>query len=92
VVALLSYLPIFLLLLQLIITLIGLREFTEAYHKQLPFGFRFKVALVYYPYQLMLALSALRAIQHFLARKTAWEKTAHANLHRQPQPVAQRSF
>ena len=92
IVALLSYVPIFLLLLQLVITLVGLREFAEAYDKRLPFGFRFKVALVYYPYQLMLALASLRAIQHFLARKTAWEKTAHANLHRQAQAATQQSF
>jgi hypothetical protein len=67
-----------------------LREFSQAYNKHLPLGFRLKVALVYYPYQLMLAVASLRAIQHFLARKTAWEKTAHANLHRQP--AAQQSF
>ncbi len=91
-ISLLSYLPIFLLLIQLAVTLVGIREFAHAYDKPLPLGFRLKVALVYYPYQLMQALAALRAVQHFLLRKNAWEKTSHANLHRQPQPVTQRSF
>lgn len=82
-IALFSYIPIFLLLMQLVISLIGIREFTEAYGKKLPFMFRFKMALVYYPYQLLLAASAARAIYRFLSNKNAWEKTEHSNLHRQ---------
>jgi hypothetical protein len=85
-IALLSYLPIFMLLLQAVVNLIGLREFAAAYQLKLPFGFSLKTALVYYPYQLMLALAAFRAVGRFLTRKTTWEKTAHANLHRQPLP------
>jgi glycosyltransferase XagB len=81
-VALFSYLPIFLLLTQMFINLTGIREFTQAYGMRLPFMFRFKMILFYYPYQLMLAVSAMRAVQRFITRENAWEKTAHSNLHR----------
>jgi cellulose synthase/poly-beta-1,6-N-acetylglucosamine synthase-like glycosyltransferase len=86
-IALISYLPIFMLLVQAVVNLVGLREFAAAYKFKLPFGFSLKMALVYYPYQLMLALAAFRAVGRFLARKNAWEKTTHANLHRQPLPA-----
>lgn len=85
VVSLISYIPLFMLLTQLFINLVGIREFTEAFGMRLPFAFRLKLALVYYPYQLLLSAAAFRAIGRFLARKNAWEKTTHANLHRQAQ-------
>jgi cellulose synthase/poly-beta-1,6-N-acetylglucosamine synthase-like glycosyltransferase len=81
--ALLSYLPIFLLLIQMIINLVGIREFTEAYDKKLPFLFTLKMILVYYPYQLLLSFAAIRAVWRMLAQNTGWEKTSHSNLHRQ---------
>ncbi|MEP7287751.1 MAG: glycosyltransferase [Chloroflexota bacterium] len=88
-VALISYLPIFMLLLQLVVNLIGIREFAAAYDKKLPFGFSAKMILVYYPYQLLLVISSLRAVQHFISKNNAWEKTAHSNLHRQGQVIAE---
>lgn len=84
-IALISYIPIFMLGMQLVVNLIGIREFTKAYGLALPLGFRFKMILHYYPYQLMMAFSAFRAVGRFLSRQNAWEKTAHANLHRQSQ-------
>lgn len=84
-IALFSYLPIYLLLMQLITSLIGIREFTEAYGLHLPLGFRLRMALYYYPYQLLLTVAAARAVFRFLSQNQAWEKTAHANLHRQGQ-------
>jgi len=83
-IALISYFPIVLLFLQLITNLVGIREFTAAYGEKLPFGFSAKMAIFYYPFQLLLAFSAFRAVRRFLSKKNAWEKTAHSNLHRQP--------
>ncbi|RMF82700.1 MAG: glycosyltransferase [Chloroflexi bacterium] len=85
--ALFSYLPIYILVIQLVINLIGIKEFTEAYEEKLPFLFRMKMALYYYPYQLLLAIAAMRAVYRFVIREQAWEKTSHANLHRQSQPT-----
>ena len=82
-VTLLAFVPVYLLFLQMITSLVGIREFTAAYGLPLPFLFRLKMALVYYPYQLLLALSALRAVGRFAMQNQSWEKTAHANLHRQ---------
>ncbi|MCC7447076.1 MAG: glycosyl transferase, partial [Anaerolineae bacterium] len=83
-IALISYFPIVLLFLQLITNLVGIREFTTAYGEKLPFGFSAKMAIFYYPFQLLLAFSAFRAVRRFLSKSNAWEKTAHSNLHRQP--------
>jgi cellulose synthase/poly-beta-1,6-N-acetylglucosamine synthase-like glycosyltransferase len=89
-IALISWIPIFMLITQLIVNLIGLGEFTRAYGERMPFLFRFKTALVYYPYQLLLSLSAARAIWRLVTNRSSWEKTAHSNLHRQSSaPVAQ---
>jgi len=80
--ALMSYFPIYILVIQCITNLIGIREFTAAYGKRLPLGFTFKMILYYYPYQLMLATAAVRAIYRMMIGQAAWEKTSHSNLHR----------
>jgi len=87
-IALMSFIPIFVLLVQMMINLIGIREFTLAYGKRLPLFFRFKMILWYYPFQLLLALSAFRAVRRFIRKQNAWEKTDHSNLHRQNAAVA----
>ncbi len=81
-IALLSWIPVYLLFIQMIINLIGIREFTEAYGLKLPFLFRLRMIVYYYPYQILLAAGAMRAIVRFLTNQSAWEKTAHSNLHR----------
>ncbi len=81
-IALLSWLPFYLMLIQMIINLIGIREFTLAYGLKLPFLFRLRMMLYYYPYQILLAAGAMRAIVRFLTNQSSWEKTAHSNLHR----------
>ena len=88
-VALVSYLPIAFLLLQMITNLIGIREFASAYGERLPFGFTFKMMLFYYPFQLVLSIAAIRAVFRFVTQQQAWEKTAHSNLHRQGQAARQ---
>lgn len=80
--ALLSYLPIYILLIQMAINLIGIREFTSAYQKRLPMFFTLKMILYYYPYQIMMAVAALRAVFRMMIGQAAWEKTSHSNLHR----------
>lgn len=84
-VALLSYIPIYILLIQMITNLIGIREFASAYGKKLPMFFTLRMIAAYYPYQLVLSVAAVRAIFRLVTQKQAWEKTAHSNLHRQGQ-------
>lgn len=83
--ALLSYVPIYILIMQLITGLVGIREFADAYGERLPAFFTLRMIVFYYPYQIMLSIAAFRAVIRFLGRQQAWEKTSHANLHRQSQ-------
>lgn len=80
--AILSWIPILMLFIQLMITLVGIREFTESYGLRLPFLFRLRMIIFYYPYQMLLSVSAMRAVVRFVTRQSNWEKTEHSNLHR----------
>ncbi|MEL7433896.1 MAG: glycosyltransferase, partial [Chloroflexota bacterium] len=82
-IALISYIPIYILIIQLGLNMVGIKEFTEAYDMRLPLFFRLKMLLSFYPFQLLLSVSAARAIMRFLTNQSNWEKTAHSNLHRQ---------
>lgn len=86
--AIISWIPIYLLLLQMITQLVGIREYAEAYGINLPRGYRLKMILYYYPYQLMLAVSAARAVGRFVRGTNNWEKTAHSGAHRNASPAA----
>ncbi len=81
-VSLLSFLPMYLLGLQLLVFIVGLYEFTKAYKLRFPFWMPIKVLLTFYPFQLMLIFSSFRACYRILASKNAWEKTLHTNAHR----------
>jgi glycosyltransferase XagB len=82
VLAILSYIPLAFLLIQLLVSLAGIIEFSTTYSMRLPRFFILKVMTSYYPFQLMLAFSAFRAIYRYLKGYHAWEKTTHSNLHR----------
>jgi glycosyltransferase XagB len=80
--AIASYIPLGILIVELLITLAGIREFVAAYDKRLPKYFTLKMMVAYYPFQLMLASASFRACYRFLKGQSAWEKTTHTNLHR----------
>ena len=84
-IAMLSYVPIYILLAQLVTSLVGIREFAHAYDERLPMFFTLRMILYYYPYQLMLSVAAFRAVIRMVTRQGSWEKTTHSNLHRQSQ-------
>jgi cellulose synthase/poly-beta-1,6-N-acetylglucosamine synthase-like glycosyltransferase len=88
-IAMISYVPIYVLIIQLIINLVSIREFTSAYGEKLPRFFSLKMILYFYPYQLMLSVAAIRAVYRMLKRQNSWEKTAHSNLHRQNATLGQ---
>ncbi len=81
-VSLFSMLPLYLLVLQMAVAIVGLKEFTKEYNLHMPFYFPIKLAFSFIPYQLLLGYSSLRAVLHYIQSKTAWEKTAHVNAHR----------
>jgi hypothetical protein len=82
-VALVSSLPLYMLLLQFVISLVGLYEFTSV-HKLRPSLFSpFRLALAYLPYQWLLSFGAMRALVRHLRGMNNWEKTRHTGAHRQ---------
>ncbi|MGB7342500.1 MAG: glycosyltransferase family 2 protein, partial [Phototrophicaceae bacterium] len=87
-IAIISYLHIYILIVQLMLNMVGIREFTEAYGLKIPLFFRFKMLAWFYPFQLMLSFSAVRAVGSFLTNQSSWEKTTHSNLHREASGAA----
>ena len=94
-ISLLSVLPLYILFLQIVTYIIGLYEFTVSYKLKFPWWMPLKVVLTFIPYQLLLIISASRAVLHQLRGLNLWEKTVHVNAHRQvnslfsPQAYAQ---
>jgi glycosyltransferase XagB len=83
VVNLLAIVPVYLLILQMLIAIIGLYEFTRNYKIKFPLYMPLVIFLTFYPYQMLLGFSALRAIGRLITRNASWEKTLHLNAHRE---------
>lgn len=80
--AVFTFAPLAFLLLQFLIQVLGLIDFTRAYKLRMPFWYPVFLALVYYPYQLLLAIAAFRAVFRNIFQQQNWEKTRHINAHR----------
>jgi len=81
-IAMLSMLPLYLLLIQFGISLAGLYEFTSVHHLRPSPLSPVWLAVSYLPFQWLLGYAALRAVWRFLQRDTSWEKTRHVGAHR----------
>jgi cellulose synthase/poly-beta-1,6-N-acetylglucosamine synthase-like glycosyltransferase/putative flippase GtrA len=79
-----SFLPLYVLLLQFVVTAVGAALFTREYGLRLPPLMPAAMALTFLPYQWLLGVSALRAVYRELRRDHSWEKTAHSGAHRKP--------
>jgi glycosyltransferase XagB len=89
-VAMISMLPLYMLIIQFLISLLGLYEFASAHGlKASPFS-AIRMLVTYLPYQWMLSFAALRAIGRQLAGNNTWDKTTHTGAHRKSarEPVA----
>ncbi len=80
--SLFSFIPLFLLLLQTVVQIIGLYEFTKANGLKFLFWMPLKVLATFYPYQLILTFSSFRAFYRVIFSLNSWEKTLHINAHR----------
>lgn len=77
-----SFLPVLIIILQLIVYLVGFHEFSrEQKIKANPLWY-LSLIITFLPYQLLLGISAVRASYRELIGKNDWEKTAHSGLHR----------
>ncbi|MGI5827904.1 MAG: glycosyltransferase [Patescibacteria group bacterium] len=80
--ALLSYLPAYFLVMQLGMYALGLYDLRKYYNLRFPLGVFITTVLTFFPYQLMLFISSLRALVRLTLGKYTWEKTVHQNSHR----------
>jgi glycosyltransferase XagB len=77
-----SFLPLYTFLFQLLITILGIFMFAKEY------GLKFSLLrlpgmiITFIPYQILLGISAIRAIYRELRQQSSWEKTAHHGAHR----------
>lgn len=81
-VAMLSALPLYMLLLQYGITLIGLYEFTGVHGLRPSRWSALWLLIVFLPFQWLLSYAALRAVWRQLRGMNNWEKTIHIGAHR----------
>jgi cellulose synthase/poly-beta-1,6-N-acetylglucosamine synthase-like glycosyltransferase len=81
-VAMISLLPLYALLMQLGVTVVGTALFVREYRLPMPLFALLTLPLAYFPYQLLIGFSAVRAVSRELRRETNWEKTVHVGAHR----------
>jgi cellulose synthase/poly-beta-1,6-N-acetylglucosamine synthase-like glycosyltransferase len=81
-VAMVSALPLYALLLQLVISLVGLYEFAGVHGLRPSWLSPLRLLVAYVPYQVLLSFSALRAAWRHLKGVNTWEKTQHVGAHR----------
>lgn len=81
-VALAAFLPLIVLVLQLVIYVLALRAFTADYGLRYPFVAPFALLAAFIPFYLLLAAGAARATWRYLLGEGAWEKTDHTGAHR----------
>ncbi len=82
--AILSLLPLYAIAFQFLVSLVGFFDFARAYGFRLGVRDLARFALGFLPYQLLLSISALRAVFREFRGATNWEKTAHSGAHRTP--------
>ncbi|MER6632610.1 glycosyltransferase [Streptomyces sp. NPDC000987] len=87
-VALVSWLPVLMLLAHFVTQSVGLYEFTDAHGLRGSPMAVLKMAAAWYPYQLVLAYAAIRAMRRQMAGRSDWEKTQHVGAHRTEPPEA----
>ncbi len=91
-VAMITFLPLYALFFQFLVTLVGAGMFTREYGMRLPVRTFLLLAVTFLPYQWILTVSSARALRRELAARSDWEKTTHVGAHRhQDRPVPGRT-
>jgi cellulose synthase/poly-beta-1,6-N-acetylglucosamine synthase-like glycosyltransferase len=80
--ALLTFLPLGCLVLSVVIELAGLREFKKSHSRAWSWREALTLVLSFFPYQLVLGFSAMRAVYRQVHGARDWEKTSHVGQHR----------
>jgi cellulose synthase/poly-beta-1,6-N-acetylglucosamine synthase-like glycosyltransferase len=82
-IAIITYLPVLMLLGHLLTSIVGLKEFTRAHDLELTGDDILHLVLAWIPYQLVLAYASFRAARRQLLGINNWEKTQHVGAHRE---------
>ena len=91
-VALISYLPVVMVMAHFLVSVVGLREFTAAHGLKMTRADVVRMAFAWIPYQLVLAYAAGRAVVRQMRGINNWEKTAHVGAHRGPASESAETF
>ncbi len=86
-VSLVTFLPLVPTLVTLAVEAAGLHEFGRAYDVKVRLRDYVVLVLGAFPYQVLLAGAAVRAVWREKQGQRGWEKTEHSNLHRTPAPA-----
>jgi cellulose synthase/poly-beta-1,6-N-acetylglucosamine synthase-like glycosyltransferase len=87
-IAMITFVPLAPTLVTVAAELAGLNEFGRLYQQRVRLRDYLKLVLGTFPYQLFLAMAALRAVRRHRRGQTGWEKTEHVGAHREPAQVA----
>jgi cellulose synthase/poly-beta-1,6-N-acetylglucosamine synthase-like glycosyltransferase len=82
--AILTFIPYIPILLTLVVQLVGLQEFGQMYGQKVRLRHYAFLIIGFYPYQLLLAWAAVRAVWRLQTNNMTWDKTGHSNKHRVP--------
>lgn len=85
VVALVTFLPLLPTLVTLAVEITGLAEFGRSYQQKVRVRDYAKLVLGMFPFQVFLALAAIRSVVRQVRGINAWEKTEHTGQHREAQ-------
>jgi glycosyltransferase XagB len=83
-IAMISTLPLYMLLVQFAISVAGLYEFTGVHRLRPSLLSPLRLLVAYLPYQLMLGIASVRAVVRLGLGANGWEKTRHVGAHRAP--------
>ncbi|GAB3857514.1 glycosyltransferase family protein [Dactylosporangium cerinum] len=81
-IAMLSWLPVLMLGAHFVMSVVGLYEFTGAHGLKATPATVVKMAITWFPYQMVLSYAAARALWRQVRGERNWEKTAHVGAHR----------
>ena len=87
-VALLTFVPVMPMAANLVFQAIGLRDFGSEYGQKIRWHHYAKLVIGAFPYGLLLAVAALRAVWREYTGKRNWELTAHTGAHLDQVPPA----
>lgn len=81
-IALLTFLPLYGVLLQLAANIVAIGLFARTYDLRVPLRVRLAMPFTFLPFQWMLGFSAWRALTRHALGRGEWEKTEHRGAHR----------